>query len=285
MPRRSRYCWLLLALLTFKVFAGSTPVRYPNINGLGREGLGYRALELALRKSGEPYSPQLVLGSNTANNDRIRHMLEKDEVDVVDFGTSPEFEQRYAAVYFPIDRGLNGWRLLLIRQQDRSRFEQVQSLAQLAHFTAGQGQGWPDTEILRNAGLPVVTLPILQNLFPTLAAARFDYVPLGVNEIYGLLQKYGEKEQHLAVDRHLLLIYPFGRLFFVRKGDTKLRNAIQKGLERAFDDGSFQAMLLSDPDYASAVNDPDLHKRLVLHLDNPTLSADFRRIPERYFFR
>ncbi|HEY9104547.1 MAG TPA: transporter substrate-binding domain-containing protein [Chitinimonas sp.] len=256
-------------------------VHYPNVNGLGSEGLGYKALALALKKSGQPY--RLVLHDEVANIDRTRAMLEQGQVDVVDFGTSPDFESRYGAVYFPIDRGLNGWRLLLIRAQDVPRFRGISSLTALKAYTAGQGQNWADIAILRAAGLTVNTMPTLPDLFPTLAAQRFDFVPLGVNEIYGLLEKYRPGKQDLVVDEHLVLVYPFGRLFFVRKDDTDLRDALLRGLTAAFDDGSYQRMLEADPAYAEALHQANLGQRVRLLLDNPAQTAAFRAIPRRYF--
>jgi len=71
-------------------------VRYPNINGTGKQGLGYRMLDLALRCSGQPYRLQLL--PDSANTSRVRALLESGAVDVVDFGSTPEYEQRYAAV-------------------------------------------------------------------------------------------------------------------------------------------------------------------------------------------
>jgi len=103
-------------------------------------------------------------------------MLDNGDVDVIDFGSTPEYEQRFTAVYFPFDRGLNGWRLLVVRKTDRATFARARSMADLARFVAGQGQGWPDADILRGAGLRVETFPQLASLFRSLEAGRFDYL-------------------------------------------------------------------------------------------------------------
>jgi len=282
MVRKLLASLLLLALYSLDAHA-QLLVRYPNLNGTGEQGLGYKMLDLALRTAGTPY--RIEQRRDLANNDRIRLMLDVGEVDVVDFGTSPEFEQRYTAVYFPIDRGLNGWRLLVVRRADAAKFAAINSVGELKHFIAGQGQGWSDVNVLRHAGLEVATVPQIEKLFRGLERGRFDFLPLGLNEAYSLTEHYAPSSQALCLDTHLVLVYPFARLFFVRKGNLALRELIHSGLVKAFADGSFQRMLASDPGYAEALRRAQLKQRAKLALDNPFLSAEFRKIPEAYFLK
>lgn len=256
-------------------------VRYPNINGMGPRGLGYRMLDLALSGCGRTYRIDLL--PEAANPARVRALLENGEVDVIDFGSTPEFEQRYAPIFLPIDRGLNGWRLLVIRRADRAAFEKLRSIDELRRFVAGQGLGWPDAEILRHAGLSVRTFPQLDSLFHSLEAGRFDYLPLGMDEAYDLMRRYASAPDTLEIAPRIAIVYPFGRLFFTRKTDTVLHGLIDTGLRKTFTSGRAQQLLLADPGYAEAA------KRgaaaLKLRIDNPDLSAEFRAIPQAYFLR
>jgi len=254
-------------------------VRYPNINGMGANGLGYRMLDLALRCAGRPY--RIELQADSANPERVRALLDSGAVDVIDFGSTPEFERRYLPVYFPIDRGLNGWRLLVIRKQDRDAFAGVKSLADLGRFVAGQGLGWPDAEILRGAGLQVQTFPQLASLFLSLEARRFDYLPLGMDEAYDLTRRYASGADKLTIDQRIALVYPFGRLFFVHKGNVELRDLIAAGLRKAFASGQVQKLLADDPGYAEALRHGA--PALKLRLDNPGLTTAFRAMPAEYF--
>ena len=280
--RRSFFLGLILGLGLSVATAAEPPplvVRYPNVNGMGVNGLGYRMLDLALRSSGHPYRIELM--EDSANTDRVRALLESGAVDVIDFGSTPDFERRFTAVYFPIDRGLNGWRLLVIRKQDRAAFSGVKSLADLGHFVAGQGQGWPDADILRGGKLSVQTFPELASLFRSLEARRFDYLPLGMDEAYDLTRRYASSAKALDVESRITIIYPFGRLFFVRKGNLVLRDLIDAGLRKAFAHGQVQELLASDPGYAEAMRHGA--PTLKLHLDNPELSAAFKAMPAEYF--
>lgn len=263
------------------------PVRlsviYPNLDGLGEGSLGYRVLRLALEKSGRAF--QLALTPEPTTHVRARQQLMLGEIDVVDFGTSADFEHRFQALYFPIDRGLNGWRLFVIRDQSQARFASVRDLAGLRQFSLGQGHDWSDVAVLQAAGLKVQQAGSMQSLFRMLSAGRFDAVPLGLNEVQDLMLQARGDAAGCTVEGTLALTYPFARMLFVRRGNEMLRDALQVGLQRAFDDGSFAAQFHALPGNDEAALRERLSGRRILRLPNPTLSAEIARMPARYFFR
>lgn len=270
---------ILAMLLSGIVQAEPLRVKYPNVDGLEAHAYGYRVLNLALRKSGVDY--ELSLHPLNVNQERARIMIDNGEISVADFGTSAEFERRYLPVYFPIDRGLNGYRLLVVHKDNADEYGRMRSITQLWGKTAGQGVRWSDIAILERAGIKVASASI-DGLFRLLERKRIDFVPLGANEVHYLLDKYSDAAPHAVVDSNLLIIYPFGRLFFVQKGNERLRDAIHKGLEAAFEDGSFQALL---SEYFFPSTDLSaLARRTILHLENPSLTAEFRKIPHKYFY-
>ena len=273
---------ILLVALLLCGFVQAEPtlqVKYPNLDGLEANAYGYKVLNLALRKSGVDF--ELSLHPLNVNQERARIMMDSGEVNVVDFGTSAEFEHRFLPVYFPIDRGLNGYRLLVVHKDNADEYERMRSLMQLRDKTAGQGVRWSDIAILERAGIKVATAP-LDGLFRLLERKRIDFVPLGANEVHFLLDKYRDAAPHAVVDSNLLIIYPFGRLFFVQKGNERLREAILRGLEAAFEDGSFMALLSKY--YFPSTDLSALAHRTILRLDNPSLTPEFRRMPPKYFF-
>lgn len=284
--------WLLsLAILIASslsvAFAASDrlEVVYPNLNGQGKNNLGYRVLKLALEKSGQQFN--LKLSPHAVNDERTRALLANGDISIADFGSGEQFEKDFSAIHFPIDRGLLGYRLFVIRAASAAEFGAISSLPDLLKFSAGQGLGWSDIAILENAGLQIRKAPTLLSLFPMLEAARFDFLPLGLNEVYGLLDDYtaNAPSAMLRVDTHCVLIYRFARLFYVAKGNTELHDAVLAGLKKSFDDGSFQLLLNTDPAISSAIKHANLKQRTVLKIDNPSLSEAFKSIPEAYFFK
>jgi hypothetical protein len=78
-------------------------------------------------------------------------------------------------VRLPIDKGLLGYRMFLVREADLPRFATVRTLDDLRKLRVGQGKDWIDVPILRKAGFPVVEGTSYPGLFAMLAAGRFDF--------------------------------------------------------------------------------------------------------------
>lgn len=256
---------------------------YPNMNGQGEAGFGYCVLQLALQKWGQPFT--LQVRREVHNNMRELRELELGAVHVMDTGTGSALQQRFQPVYLPIDRGLSGWRLLAVRAVHQARFAAVQSLADLSSWVAGQGALWPDVDVLRAAGLRVETAAEMALVLKLLTAGRFDYVPLGVNEIDGLLRTHRARAPDALVEPRLALFYPFARLFHLRRGDDERHAAIAAGLGRAFEDGSFAALFATHVATRGAIAQARLAERHVLQIANPEWSEAMRAIPARYFIR
>lgn len=258
-------------------------VVYPNLNGNGIDNLGYRVLDLALQKSGRSYA--LWLNPIPVNDERARAQLRRGEIHVADFGSGAELEKAFSAIYFPIDRGLLGHRLSLIHHTREKEFAKMHTLQDLRQYRAGQGLGWTNNAIMQAAGISVVTGPTLESLFPMLEARRFDFLPLGLNEVFGFSEQYGDFAPSVVVEPHTLLVYKFARLFYVRPDQTELHASILLGLRRAFADGSFQKLLHADPSIRRALLRAKLSQRTSIALDNPLLTEAFQAMPEEYFFK
>jgi hypothetical protein len=83
-------------------------------------------------------------------------------------------------IRIPLDKGLLGWRVALVNAATPDRLAGITNVRQLAGLLAGQVADWPDTAILRHAGLKVLTSQDYGNLFPMLQRNRFDYFPRSV---------------------------------------------------------------------------------------------------------
>ena len=96
-------------------------------------------------------NPKIQLQASVfhAQQGRNLRLLEQNKgVDVVWTLSSEERESKFLPIRIPLDRGLLGWRLLLIKQRDIVRFSSVKNNSDLAALWAGQGHDWPDLEIL-----------------------------------------------------------------------------------------------------------------------------------------
>ena len=134
------------------------------------------------------------------------------------------------------------------------------------------GTFWGSTKVLENAGLNVVKTVKYQNLFPMLDGSRFDYFPRAVHEPWKELAD--RKELALSVEEKLLLIYPYAMYFYVRKDNVELHDRLQKGLELAIQDGSFDDVFFSNSLVQSALALAKLGSRRVLRINNPDMHPE-----------
>ena len=211
----------------------------------------------------------------------IRELEQGRWLDVIWTMTSTEREAALLPIRIPIDRGLLGWRLLLVRASELPRLAQVRGLVDLQALRAGQGADWPDTTILRAAGLNVDESARYGDLFRKLGAGRIDYFPRGLQEIWSELDQH--RSEGLAAEPRLALHYPTAMYFFVNKRDTALAADITRGLERALRDGSFDALFQRH--FGAQIKRAGLNERQVIELRNPLLPAQTPLADARLWYR
>ena len=255
--------WCAMALAA----AAPTVVHYPRVEGDGEPGeYGLALLQLALAKAGGNYCAEVSSVQMQQNRALIELEARSGRVDVVGTMTSAERETRLLPVRIPMTRGLIGWRIGLVRADRQDLLQAVHGLDDLKQYTAGQGQDWPDLQILRHSGLPVQPFPVYSRLFGMLKAERIDWAPRSVNEIW----REAERHPALAVDPHVVLRYPTADYFFVHRANTALAEEIRRGLEAALADGSFEKLFYAH--YGPLIRQARLDKRVLINLPNPLLS-------------
>lgn len=225
-------------------------------------------LRLSLFKAGDAY--RLAPSPVRTQQGRSMRLLEQGKlIDLVWTVTSHERERTLLPVRIPIDRGLIGWRLLLIRSQDSARMAAVRTKAALAPWRAGQGHDWPDAEVLRANGLDVHTSTSYARLFNMLERGHIEYFPRSVGEIWNELD--ARASLPLSVAEGIVLHYPEALYFFVNRSNQALAVAIERGLRMAIADGSMDALF--ERYYGAAIARAALGRRTVLALHNPLLPA------------
>lgn len=267
------YCLVLLALLLSAAVVRATPQQvvyaWPKTMQQDKRGdYPVALLKLALAKSGGHY--QAKPSDFVMTQYRTLKQLELGQgIDVAWTMTNAQREQQLTAVRIPIDRGLMGWRLLAIRQQDKELFRTLATPEQLKLLLTVQGIDWPDYDILQANGFAVSASNHFDGMYQMLLKGRVRYFPRSVTEIWPELDSIANKE--LAVAPELALYYPAASYFFVRKSDVKLAQAIEKGLEQAISDGSMQQLFNSY--FQQAIDKADFKNRQVVELTNPELPA------------
>ncbi len=270
---RWSHLWLVPLLISLPVVAKEPMlVRYLDVSEKRQQRNNYFVdlLRLALKKTEPEYGPyRLEPVHMKVPQGRLLRMLSAGEsVDVLWSMTSRSRETHLRPVRIPLGRGLIGYRLLIIRAEDREAFAAIESLEQLSEKVAGQGSDWPDTTVLRHNGLTVTTSSY-ESLFTMLRHGRIDYIPRALNEPWAEVALRPELD--LIVEPHLMLHYPAANYFFVDRENRALAERLTRGLELALADGSFEQLFFKHPSHKVMFSRSQYEQRKLLRLENPLL--------------
>ncbi|WP_374401996.1 substrate-binding periplasmic protein [Niveibacterium sp.] len=272
MPRCVRVLLLAASLVVgMAAQAGETIIRFPR--GANPTDFRYtypvRILQLALDKTAEEDGPaRAVQVSEPMTNARIQAEIERGGlIDIANYPPDRDLNQRLQAIPICIRKGILGIRTFIIDRKLAPRFAAIRTLDDLKALSAGQLKDWLDTKVLRGNGLKVVTTENYEDLFDMLANGKFDFFPRGVHEPYREIEPRALRFPDLMVEETLALNYPLPDYFFVRKGNAALAERVQRGLERAIADGSFEAAFQKE--FAESLRHAKLAQRNVIYLKNP----------------
>ncbi|WP_332851386.1 hypothetical protein [Duganella sp. S19_KUP01_CR8] len=275
-----RRAWSALLLAACVVAApawAATHLTYPlTSDGIdSRYDYDWAVLRAALEKTAPRYgvfeqhqskvamSPPRVVQEMSSPSGRINIFVR---------ATSPELEREFLPVRLPVDRGLLGYRLLLIRGADQQRFAGIKTVADLRRLRAGLGQGWADIPIFEKAGVPVVEGSSYDGLFAMLEADRFDFYSRSADEALREFKERSASHPQMAVEQTLLLHYPLPRYFFLRRDaeGRLLAKRIETGMEMMIKDGTLNTLFQRYK--ADLIKNTAMHKRRVINLANPKLT-------------
>ncbi|HET7774244.1 MAG TPA: hypothetical protein VFK82_10505 [Burkholderiaceae bacterium] len=215
-----------------------------------------RVLQLAMEKSGEPFRT-LVLPGMTVPRTVIEMQDGHVEVCVL-ASMAPDFPGMQP-IRIPLRRGLLGVRLLLATRARAAEIARVPDLATLKQkYRYGSGADWVDRSEFERLGFRVVTGVSYTGLFDMLRSGRFDLFSRGVTEVYGELDN-PQLGQGLAVVPGIALSYPLDSYFYVSDRAPGVRAALERGLNRARQDGSLNALMLAS--YGDSLRRAALHQR------------------------
>ena len=255
------------------------PMRYihppPESGADVRMNYYWELLQAALEETTPKWGPfDIVVSPKVVSAARAELLLAaSSDVTITVRTTSTEREKTLLAVLIPLDKGLTGYRLFLTKTQTQQRLNQVRTLQDLQQFSIGQGINWIDSDILRNAGLNVVTGPNYDSLFAMLGANRFDLFSRGINEIGMEFNFATGQHSDLAIERNLMLYYPLPRYFFFSRtpeGD-RLARRVNEGLRMLLKNGKFDKRYQAFK--RSILVDLQLAGRRIFRIQNPYLSA------------
>lgn len=282
--QRGGYALLLsafwLAILTLPPTAAlaapiSAPLivthKLPELNSDERVLHEVEVLQLALDKTIAEYGPYELHGIPPMNRARtlvaMSHNVYPNLILQMSYEDELAEQENLAYIPFPLDRGTLSYRICFIRDSLKATTGNITSIEQLKGYNFGVGIGWADGKILRHNGLQVIESGTVISLFRMTKAGRIDLFCRGSIEF--LYEQQDPNSLDLTSDDRLALYYPLPKFFFVHKDNQALLNRVQKGLEIAYKDGSFNK--LWNKRHLKALERAQLKQRNIITLENPLI--------------
>lgn len=230
-------------------------------------------LQEALERTVDRFGPYKIQQYPTpVSRQRALVKLMNGEITVFDAATRQEWETAALPIRIPLRKGLQGYRLFLIRSEDQKKFNQINTLDDLLRFRMGGGQQWSTTLALKRLNIDVIGGNAYEPLFKMLIQNRFDYFPRGVNEAFREKEEHENIYPNLRVEENLALYMPLPTYFFISPLKPKLAKRIEIGLLSMIEDGTFEKIFSTY--HQRDLKKANLSARKILKIQNLNLSNE-----------
>jgi hypothetical protein len=239
-------------------------------------------LRAALHVTAPQYGPYTLRPSPRGMNE-ARYLIELargDAINIAWSSTSVAKENQFLPIRIPLRKGLLGYRIALIAADKQPLVDTVHTRDALKTLAIGQGIGWGDVKLYQSNGLSVGEAHY-NDLFALTAHGRFDLYPRGIGEVFAEYAAQKDRHPKLAVEKNLLIYYPWPYYFFFNKRDEALKSRIQTGLHMLRKNGTFDILFKKHND--AAIKQANLKDRRVIRLANPLLPPDTPTDPSLWF--
>lgn len=237
-------------------------------------------LELALEKARPRYGNIVLKPTVNANYDEaFKHLKQnKNGFDLMISGLNQNREKNLMPVYFPLDRGLLGFRICIISKYAKDNFAKVSSNLDFRNLSlqVALDSSWPDASIMQANQIPITSAKSHE--------ARLNLVRNSDTTCYSRSILEIENEIALApslnVENSFVMIYPQADILYFRKGTKDIAEAVEYGLLQAFQDGSFYTEF--ENQYREVKVRYSLYERKLLIMPSPILTEKGREAVNRY---
>lgn len=137
---------------------------------------------------------------------------------------------------------LGGLRSFITRPDTQTVLTRITRAGQVFGLPAGQGEGWPDSKILRHNGFKVIEGYDMDSLFPMLRKKRFDLFPLSILEAERTVSEYKDRYPELSVMRGVNLYYPFPFSLFVSARHPRIIERFRFGVDLVLTNGTVKTL-------------------------------------------
>jgi hypothetical protein len=236
-----------------------------------RTGYKLELLRSALDYTVDNYGPyQITTDAPRMNALQARKQLQTGKrLNVFIAVTNNDWESTAIAIKIPVRKGLLNYRLLLIHKNDLPIFENIKTVDELKEQTVGLLYGWSINAVMGEQEFRIKNGNNYDGLFRMLDLHRFNFLPRGINEIFGELAQRKDILRNVVIEPNIALYIPTPGYIFVSRKYPRLAKRLQEGLELMIKDGSFD--MLFHKYFDESISKAKLNQRLILKLENVNL--------------
>jgi len=213
----------------------------------------------------------------------LRELKRGLNIHVMAEAPKPEWNTHLLSVRIPIRKGIQGYRLFLIKKRDQAHLNTISSFDAFKKLPTGSGKDWSTTRVLEGNQFNVIKGNNYDGLFSMLMLDRFTTFGRGINEAFDELEQHQQKHPELAIDEKFLLFIPLPTYFFVSPKKPALRDRIEKGLKQLIDTGEFNAIFHKE--FGELIHKANLANRTTFRISNPNLTKNDPVGHEAYWFK
>lgn len=231
-------------------------------------------LEEALKRTEKKFGPyRFVSFSGSLSRDRVFEELSHGRmINVAMVATQQRWEEKLIPVRIPVDMGLSGLRIALIRSDAQPLMASVRSMASLKALRMGVGASWSSRKVAEANGFNVVPAENYEALLKMLMAERSDYFPRSLNEAFSEYEAHNAEHSLLTIDTSVLLNMPLPTYIFVSPAEPRLAKRLEEGMEILVKDGSLRRIMLRFN--GDLIRKADLCNRTVFQIENALLPPE-----------
>jgi hypothetical protein len=244
-------------------------------------------LHKIIEETKDKYGPMEIKSTDVKmERDReLEELAKGDLIQVVIEVSRPDWEEKVTPIYIPVDKGLMGWKIHLIRKESQDTLDKVQTLGDYKKVSVGGAPQWTSMLVLKSlGGYNLVTGDNYDGLFQMLMSGRFDMFQRGLNEVYAEYDAHKTDNPDLAIEKNLVLVMPSPLYVFVTPKRPELAKRFQDGLAKMVEDGSLDKII--DEQFGSMIKSADLQHRRIFYVDNPLLTPKTKEVVgiKKYWF-
>jgi len=200
----------------------------------------------------------------------LKELIKGENLHVMAEAPKQEWTAKLLSVRIPIRKGIQGYRLFLIKKQTQNILNNISSFAEFRNIPTGSGDQWSTTRVLKENKFKVILGTDYEGLFSMLMLNRFSTFGRGINEVFTEFDQHSHEYPDLAIDDKFALFIPLPTYFFVSPTKIKLRDRIEKGLIELIESGEFEKIFQEE--FGAIIKKANLASRKIYRIPNPNLS-------------